>query len=161
MGHSCGQPLAPSFPEGTGSLSWPSGVSPGGSAVRTCLPMQETQEMQVWPLGGADPLQEGMATHSSIPAWRIPWTEEPGRLQSIGSPRVRHNWSNLARWHALDPLDRQRAQCQAQSSLPLSWWKGTWSGLGGAQLSSLHLSQIFLGGHNFWWKTYKKKVEIS
>ena len=38
-----------------------------------------------------DPLQEGMATHCSILAWRIPWTEEPGRLQSIGSQRVRHD----------------------------------------------------------------------
>ena len=40
-------------------------------------------------LGGEDPLEEGMATHSSILAWRIPWTEEPGRLQSIGSHRVK------------------------------------------------------------------------
>ena len=38
-----------------------------------------------------------MATHSSILAWRIPWTEEPGRLQSMGSQRVRHDWSDLAR----------------------------------------------------------------
>ena len=42
------------------------------------------------------PLEEGMATHSSILAWRIPWTEEPGRLQSLGSHRVGHNWSDLA-----------------------------------------------------------------
>ena len=41
-------------------------------------------------LGGEDPLEERMATHSSIPAWRIPWTEEPGELKSIGSPRVGH-----------------------------------------------------------------------
>ena len=39
-----------------------------------------------------NPLEKGLATHSSIPAWRIPWTEEPGGLQSIGSQRVRHNW---------------------------------------------------------------------
>ena len=42
-------------------------------------------------LGWEDPLEVGMATHSSILAWRSPWTEEPGRLQSIGSQRVRHN----------------------------------------------------------------------
>ena len=42
-------------------------------------------------LGREDPLEEGMATHSSILAWRIPWTEEPGRLQFIGSQRVKHN----------------------------------------------------------------------
>ena len=50
------------------------------------------QETWVWPLGQEDPLEKGIATHSSILAWRIPWTEEPHRLQSMGSPRVRHNW---------------------------------------------------------------------
>ena len=49
------------------------------------------QEMQVPSLGGEDPLEEGMATHSSIVAWRILWTEEPGRLQSTGSQRVGHD----------------------------------------------------------------------
>ena len=44
--------------------------------------------MQVQPLGWEDPLEEDMATHSSILAWRIPWTEEPGRLQSTGLQRV-------------------------------------------------------------------------
>ena len=47
--------------------------------------------MWVRPLGGDDPLGEGMATYSSILAWRIPWTEEHGRLQSMGSHRVRHD----------------------------------------------------------------------
>ena len=52
--------------------------------------MQETQEMQVQSLGREDPLEEGMATHSSILTWRVPWTEEPGGLQSMGSQsRVR------------------------------------------------------------------------
>ena len=46
--------------------------------------------MQVRSVGGEDPPEEGMATHSSILAWRIPWTEEPGGLQSRGSQRVRH-----------------------------------------------------------------------
>ena len=46
--------------------------------------MQEMQETQVWSLGREDPLEEGMATHSSIPAWRIPWTEGHGKLQSMG-----------------------------------------------------------------------------
>ena len=47
--------------------------------------------MQVQPLGWEDPLEEDMATHSSILAWRIPWTEEPGRLQSIATQRVGHD----------------------------------------------------------------------
>ena len=58
------------------------------------------QDMWVWSLGEKDPLEEGMATHSSILAWRIPQTEEPGRLQSIGSQRVGHEWSDLACRHA-------------------------------------------------------------
>ena len=51
-------------------------------------PMQETR---VRSLGWEDPLEKEMATHSSILAWRIPWTEEPCRLQSTGSQRVGHN----------------------------------------------------------------------
>ena len=58
------------------------------------------QETQVWPLGWEDPLEEGMATHSSILAWRIPRTEEPGRLQSVGSQRVRHDWTSNT-WYFL------------------------------------------------------------
>ena len=54
--------------------------------------MQETrQEPWVGSLGWEDPLEEGMATHFSILAWRIPWTKEPGGLQSIGSLRVRQD----------------------------------------------------------------------
>ena len=49
---------------------------------------QETQGMWVQSLGWEDPLDKGMATHSTILAWRIPWTEEPGGLQSMGSQRV-------------------------------------------------------------------------
>ena len=48
------------------------------------------QETWVQPLGQEDPLEEGMATYSCILAWRIPWTEEPEGLQSIGLQRVRH-----------------------------------------------------------------------
>ena len=53
-------------------------------------------ETQVQSLGQEDPLEEGMATHSSIFAWRIPWTEEPDGLQSIGSQRVRQDCNNVA-----------------------------------------------------------------
>ena len=48
-------------------------------------------ETQVQSLGREDPLEKEMAAHSSILAWKIPWTEEPGRLQSMGSQRVGHN----------------------------------------------------------------------
>ena len=53
--------------------------------------LPEMQETWVQSLSQGDPLKEGMVTHSSILAWEIPWTEEPGRLQSMGSPRVRHD----------------------------------------------------------------------
>ena len=64
---------------------------PSGSAVENLPAIQEQKEMPVRSLGWEDTLEKGMATHSSILAWRIPWTEEPGRLQSIGSQRVRHD----------------------------------------------------------------------
>ena len=58
--------------------------------VKSLPAMQETWvQSLVW----ADPLEKAMATHSSILAWRIPWTEEPGRLQSMASQRVRQNWA--------------------------------------------------------------------
>ena len=53
--------------------------------------MQETEEKGVQSLGQEYPLEEGIATHSSILAWRISWAEEPGGLQSMGSQRVRHD----------------------------------------------------------------------
>ena len=58
---------------------------PSGSVVKNPPAVQDLQEMQVQSLGGEDPLEEGMAAHSSILGWRIPWTEEPGRQQSRGS----------------------------------------------------------------------------
>ena len=56
------------------------------------------QEIRVQSLGGTDSLEKGMATHSSILAWKIPWTKEPGRLQSLGLQRVRHNWVTHTFW---------------------------------------------------------------
>ena len=53
--------------------------------------MQEPLEMKFLLLGKKDPLEEGMATHSSILAWRIPWTEELGGLESVGLQRVWHD----------------------------------------------------------------------
>ena len=61
---------------------------PGGSGVKNPPAMQE---MWVRSLGWEKPLEKEMATHSSILAWEIPWTEEPGRLQSVGSQRIGHD----------------------------------------------------------------------
>ena len=60
---------------------------PGGSAVKNLPAVQETRVLS---LDWEDPLEEEMATYSSILAWEIPWTEEPGRLQSVEWERVRH-----------------------------------------------------------------------
>ena len=65
--------------------SWASMVA---QTVKNLPAMQETR---VRSLGWEDPLEEGIATHSSTLAWRIPWTEEPGRLQSMGSQTVGHD----------------------------------------------------------------------
>ena len=59
--------------------------------AQTVKNLPAVQEIWVQSLGWKDPLEKGMATHSSILAWRIPWTEEPGRLQSMGLQRVRHD----------------------------------------------------------------------
>ena len=58
---------------------------------QTVKNLSSVQEMWVPSLGWEDPLEEGMATHSNILAWEIPWVVEPGRLQSMGVQRVRHD----------------------------------------------------------------------
>ena len=77
---------------------------PVAQQVKNQPALQESQEMQVWSLGGKNPLEEGMASHSSILAWRIPWTEESGGLQSTGLQRVGHDWSDFAYMHAFTNL---------------------------------------------------------
>ena len=87
--------------------------------------MQEMQETPVRSLGGEDPLEEGMATHSSILAWRIPWTEEPGRLQSMGSHRVGHDWA-----HACQTDERHQTREVAlkgwEKALAHMTWNSWW-----------------------------------
>ena len=73
--------------------------------------MQETSERQVRSLVWEDPLEKEMATHSSLLTWRIPWTEEPGGLQSMGSKRVRQDWSNLA--------GKSTVGCRKHTTLPV------------------------------------------
>ena len=75
-------------------------ISYGASlVVHSVKSLPATWETWVWSLGRED-LEKGMATHSSILAWRNPWTKEPGRLQSMGLQRVRHNWvTNIFIYH--------------------------------------------------------------
>ena len=91
--------------EGTCPLSECRDGFPGGSAVKNLPTTQETEETWVRSLGQEDPLEEGMATHSSTLAWRTPWTEEPGGLQSTGS----QSWTPLS--------DRQHS-CVNTRALP-------------------------------------------
>ena len=71
------------------------------------------QETWVQYLGGEDPLEKGMATYSSILAWRIPWTGKPGGLQSMGSQRVRHDWmTNVFTFKTLEQLQNQSRTTQ-------------------------------------------------
>ena len=74
--------------------SW--GTSLVAQTVKHLPAMQETW---VQSLGQEDPLEEEMATHSSVLAWKIPWMEEPGRLQSMGSQRVGHDWATSLHHH--------------------------------------------------------------
>ena len=61
--------------------------------IQTVKNMPEMRETRIWSLGQEDPLEKEKATHFSILAWRIPWTGEPGGLQSMGSQRVGGNWA--------------------------------------------------------------------
>ena len=63
----------------------------GAKVARRLKRLPPMQETRVRSLGWEDPLEKEMAAHSSILAWKIPWTVEPGRLQSMGSQRVGHN----------------------------------------------------------------------
>ena len=74
---------------------------PGDSTVKNPPAIQETLEVLVRSLGREDPLEEGMTTHSRILAWRIPWTEEPGRLHTVqGVAQSRTRLKRLSTWHA-------------------------------------------------------------
>ena len=80
---------------------------PGGTSGEepTCqCRRHETWDSIPGSLSWEDPLEKGMTSHSNILAWKIPWTEEPFRLQSIGSQRVGHDWGNLACMHTYDVM---------------------------------------------------------
>ena len=74
---------------------------PGGSDSK------ESAHNVGWSLSQGDPLEKEVATYSGILAWRIPWTEEPGRLQSMGLQRVRHNWETNTHTHAVADVSKK------------------------------------------------------
>ena len=79
------------FPSKCKELSWTYTSKKASLVVQVVKNLSAVGETWVRSLGWEDPLEKGTATHSSILAWRIPWTEEPGRLPSTGLQRVRHN----------------------------------------------------------------------
>ena len=83
--------------------------------VKNLLAMRETQ---VQSLGQEDPLENGMATHSSILAWEIPWTEESGGLQSLWSERVGHNSETNTHFKQLDSVWGASLMAQRVKNLP-------------------------------------------
>ena len=84
---------------------------------RICLPMRKVQETRVRSLGQEDPLEKEMVTQSSILSRRIPWTQDPGSLQSIGPQRVGHDWSDLACMHVAFMYDNVLDTFYASSHL--------------------------------------------
>ena len=93
------------------------------------------QEPWVQSLGWEDPLEKGMATHCSILVWRIPWTEEPAGLQSTGSKRVGHDWSNEAlpstHWmpggtQSPTPTLPVLTTTGVSGGVNRCWWRSTW-----------------------------------
>ena len=103
----------------------------------------DRQEMQVWTLGHEDPLEEGRAIYSNILAWIIPWTEEPGGLQSVASQRVRHDWSYLASKHASEenlqiphPSHYSWFNTHGEFSLDLLWYQYYYSAFSSVQSTS-------------------------
>ena len=87
--------------------------------------MQEILETRIWSLGWEDPIEEGMAAHSSVLAQRIPWTEKPGRLWSIRSQRDRHNWSDFTCMHLFKTLPRY-GHIRGKGFRKLIWVKRKW-----------------------------------
>ena len=92
--HSCLAPdlRANAFSFSPSSMILPVGLSWASLVAQRLKRLPAVRENWVWSLGQEDLLEKEMATHSSILAWKIPWMEEPGELQSLGSQRVGHDW---------------------------------------------------------------------
>ena len=104
--------------------------------TQTVKNLPAMQETKVLPLGQEDPLEKGMATHSSILAWRLPWTEEPGGPQPIGLQRVRHDWTT----NFLNKLDL--LPCFSGEAKPIE---------GRPSKGCPEVAHLQLGGHSWRW----------
>ena len=110
-----------------------------------------TWETRVQSLGWEDPLEKEMATHSSTLAWKIPWTEEPGRSQSMGSQRVGHDWATLLLTSIEDGTWRKK-----RLPTPVFWpgeFHGLYSSWGCKELDSTQRLSLHLTSHREWERT--------
>ena len=94
---------------------------PGGTVYRICLPVQEMQEMLVWSLAWKDPMENAMESHSIILAWKIPWTEEPGGLESLWLQRLRHDWMSTHTSISLPKTGRPHQEAQRVYGIQYFW----------------------------------------
>ena len=106
--------------KGISCILWASMGFLHGSVVKNMPTVQEMQETQIWFLNKEDPLEEGMTTHSNILAWRIPWTEESGGLQFMGSQRMGYDW---ARRHPKRSLGGRGWGAICMSGVGLLWFE--------------------------------------
>ena len=125
------------------------GGFPGGSRKEPTCQYRRHKRHRFNPWVKEDPLQEGMATHSGILAWRSPWTEEPGGLWPIGLQKVRHNWSDSACKHI--SLVTLIGELEGQ------WWAEEWAeeGIGGELLDRRPRKSL----KNFHWDVGKLHPE--
>ena len=116
-----------------------------------CLPAM--QETWVQSLGWEDPLEKEMATHSSTHVWKIPWMEKPGGLQSMGSQRVRHDWTTSLSFFDSESLNKVRT---LQLTLPFTDYRCTWQSMTNHIPSFNFFYLIFIAYFIFWpyWATW-------
>ena len=108
---------------GSVGTSWELKTLRGSRFWRVLVPqlvknLPATQEIQVQSLVGEDPLEKEMATHSSVLAWKIPWTQKPGRLQSMGSQRVRHDLATNPHFCECSPRNSTSSHYKDQIEIP-------------------------------------------
>ena len=109
--------------------------------------------MWIRSLGREDLLEEAMATNSSILTWRIPWTEDPGRLQSMGSQRVRYNWLSehccVSKWSCTYTSPSVSSGNTSLTPHQLSWPSGVWN-LAAHQVSAMDAPPLNVSGYLCW-----------
>ena len=120
----------------------------GKTVVQVVKSLPAMPETWVQSLGQEDPLEKGMATHSSILSWRIPWTEEPGKLQSMGSQRVGHDWATNTHTHTHTHKVQEQAKLinHDRNQNRGHFWEGFWLRRGHRNLLGHWKCSISLSG---------------